>query len=44
MSVPARISEVGRQLAEAQYLFAAAKEHREKEARKTTGSTLLTLP
>jgi hypothetical protein len=31
MSVPARISEVGRQLAEAQFLFAAAKEHREKE-------------
>jgi hypothetical protein len=31
MSVPARISEVGRQLAEAQFLFTAAKEHREKE-------------
>lgn len=31
MSVPARISEVGRQLAEAQFLFATAKEHREKE-------------
>lgn len=31
MSVPARISEVGRQLAEAQFLYTAAKEHREKE-------------
>lgn len=31
MSVPARISETGRKLAEAQYLFAAAKEHRAKE-------------